>query len=402
MISVRKNLERYDNKMDSNWSAVILAGGLGSRLNPLTERICKPMVPVANKPMVDFAIDHLRYAGIKKIIIVVKHMGDILRKLILSTWTPEICKKYGIEVLVPSVDSRGTADAVRKVAHMLDTPNLVVSMADIVTNLPMKEFMQYHEEKNAFSTVSMKRIEEMATKYGNTLLNGDGRIIRFLEKPSSEEIYLSALTGGTRESLPIINTGIYCFKREILDVLANTDFMDFGHDVFPYLLENKYKLYGFVKQYYWLDVGNPTTYLWANWDMLRLYGYPIEPDGIRQDYKHIWYHPDDLAPNEKKHENHVCIGRNNHFGENCKIGELTVIGSESSFGNNCKISRSVLWDDVIIGNDVKVDNSVIANSVEIADNCVIRSNTIIGPGCKILKPNTVIDAQVIPADTILK
>lgn len=386
---------------ENKWSAVILAGGIGSRLNPLTEKICKPMVPVANKPMVDYAIDHLRYAGIKKIVIVVKHMGDLLRDLIESTWTPEICKKLGIEVLVPKVDSKGTADAVRKVADLLNSTHFVVSMADIVTNLPMKEFMQFHEDKRAYATVSMKTIEEMATKYGNTLLNGDSRIIRFLEKPSSEEIYLSALTGGAQESLPIINTGIYCFKHEVLNLILKTDFIDFGHDVFPYLLENKYQLFGFVRKYYWLDVGNPTTYLWANWDMLRLYGYPIQPEGIRQNKEHIWYHPNDPNPNNGKHKTHVCFGNNNVFGTNCKIGELTVIGSGISFGNDIQISRSVLWDNCKIGDNVKIDNSVIANSVEIANNCIIRSNTIIGPNCKILKPNTVLDAQILPADTVI-
>lgn len=387
--------------MTQKWSAVILAGGLGSRLNPLTEKICKPMVPVANKPMVDYAIDHLRYAGIKKIIIVVKHMGELLRQLIKSTWTPEICQEYGIEVLVPKVDSKGTADAVRKVANMLDSTHFVVSMADIVTNLPMKDFMEYHESKNAFATVSMKRIEEMATKYGNTLLNEDNRIIRFLEKPSSEEIYLSALMGGAKETLPIINTGIYCFKHELLDVLKQTDYMDFGHDVFPYLLENKYDLYGFVRKYYWLDVGNPTTYLWANWDMLRLYGYPIEPFGIRQKNSHIWYHPKDLHPNNNQHKNHVCFGCANQFGENTTIEELVVIGSRCSFGNNVKISRSVIWDNCMIGNNVQIDNSVIANGVEIADGCIIRSNTIIGPNVKVLTPNTILDAKVLTADTII-
>ena len=88
--------------MTEKWSAVILAGGLGTRLSPLTTNICKPMAPIANKPMVDFAIDHIRYAGIKKIIIIVKHLGDELRALIESTWTPELCEKIGLDILPES------------------------------------------------------------------------------------------------------------------------------------------------------------------------------------------------------------------------------------------------------------------------------------------------------------
>ena len=146
--------------MVEKWSAVILAGGIGSRLNPLTAKICKPMVPLCNRPMVDYAIDHLRYAGIKKIIIVVKHFGNELRDQINSTWTKEICEKLGIEILIPKVNSMGTADAVRKVADLITSENFVVSMADIVTNLPMTKFMEYHLRKKAKAqaTVSMKRI----------------------------------------------------------------------------------------------------------------------------------------------------------------------------------------------------------------------------------------------------
>lgn len=397
----------------SSWSAVILAGGLGSRLNPLTAKICKPMVPVGNKPMVDYAIDHLRYAGIKKIIIVVKHLGDKLRDLIENTWNSEVQRNLDIEVLVPHVDSKGTADAVRKVSDMIETENFVVSMADIVTNLPMREFMSYHEQKNSQATVSMKRIEEMATKYGNTLLDEQGRIIRFLEKPSSEEIYLSALTGGSTEPLPIINTGIYCFKREILDLLDSTNFMDFGKDVFPYLLENHYRLYGFVQDYYWLDVGNPTTYLWSNWDVLRLYGYPISPAGIRQGNRHVWYGEKKVGEREGvgvvdgvvekpsvSHDDLVCFGINNQFGENCHVHELSVIGSNTKFGNKVQISRSVIWDNCTVGDNVTIDQSVIADGCVIGKNVIIRSNTIIGPNTTI-SDGVILDAKIIKEDSHL-
>ncbi len=381
--------------MTDKWNAVILAGGIGSRLNPLTTNICKPMVPVANKPMVDYAIDHLQFAGIKKIIIVVKHLGEELRALIQSTWTPEVQAKLGIEILVPNVDSLGTADAVRKVAHLIDSENFVVSMADIVTNLPMREFMEFHESKKAQATVSMKRIEEMASKYGNALIDDDSRIIRFLEKPSSDEIYISALTGGTADTLPIINTGIYCFNRDILDLITSTDFMDFGKNIFPYLLENTYDLYGFVRDYYWLDVGNPTTYLWSNWDVLRLYGFPITPNGVRQGRTNVWYENNENPA--INHDNFVCFGHNNTFGPNCQVKELSSIGSHCIFGENVTVNRSVIWDHCKIGNNVIIEQSVIADGCEIGDNCVIRSNTIIGPHSKISN-NTKLDSQTIKED----
>ncbi|MHA1474752.1 MAG: sugar phosphate nucleotidyltransferase [Promethearchaeota archaeon] len=382
--------------MVEKWSAVILAGGIGSRLSPLTAKICKPMVSLSNRPMVDYAIDHLRYAGIKKIIIVVKHLGNELRDQINSTWTKEICEKLGIEILVPKVNSMGTADAVRKVADHITSENFVVSMADIVTNLPMTKFMEYHLEKNAQATVSMKRIEEMATKYGNTLLDNDGKIIRFLEKPSSQEIYLSALTIRTVESLPIINTGIYCFNREILDLIKETTFMDFGKEIFPYLLEHQYRLYGFVDDYYWLDVGNPTTYLWSNWDILRLYGWPITPPGEHEE-KFRWFI--EKPPSHLKYGENICIGKNNTFGQNNYIKSLSSIGSNCTFGDNVVIDRSVLWDNVVIGNNVRIEQSVIANNCIIGDDCVIKSNTIVGPNSTI-RPKSILNAKILHSDSI--
>jgi NDP-sugar pyrophosphorylase family protein len=381
--------------MTDKWCAVVLAGGMGERLRPLTAKICKPMVPVANRPMVDYAIDHLRYAGIKKIIIIVKHLGDELRSLIQAHWPPELQKQLGIEILVPKVDSKGTADAVRKVAQSIDTDNFVVSMADIVTNMHMRKFMEFHEAKNAQSTVSMKRIEQMATKYGNTLLDENARIIRFLEKPTSEEIYLSALSGGAREYLPIVNTGIYCFKKEILKVITESTMMDFGSEIFPYLLENHYELYGYVEDYYWLDVGNPLTYLWANWDILRLYGWPIEPLGIRQGQNSlVWYLDNQQLPPQVSHGDNICIGKNNSYGQNVRIHQLSAIGSNCVFGNDVFIDRSVIWDNVRVGKSVQIIASVISNGVEVGDNCVIKSETVIGPNAKI-PPNTILDSKIV-------
>lgn len=385
--------------MPDKWCGVILAGGLGTRLSPLTAKICKPMVPVSNRPMVLYAIDHLRYAGIRKIIIVVKHLGDILRDLIYRVWTKEACQKADIEILVPEdLKSEGTADAVRKVAHLIDTPYFVVSMADIITNLPMKKFMDFHEIKNAQATVSMKRIEQMATKYGNTLIDHEGKILRFLEKPSCEEIYVSALTGDA-EPLPIINTGIYCFNHEIISVLNETSLMDFGSEVFGFLLENRYRLFGFVEDYYWMDIGNPLTYLWSCWDMLRLYGWPITPPGIRQNEKtHVWY-----EGNQKpaiSHGDHVCFGSNIQCGSNVRVQQLVAIGSNVIIGNDVYIDRSIIWNNVKIGSNVQIIQSVIANGCEIGDNCIIRSESIIGPDVKI-GPNTIIDAKTIKENSIL-
>lgn len=367
----------------SDWSAVILAGGFGSRLMPLTSNICKPMVTVTNKPMIDYAIDHLRFAGINHIIICVKYLGDLLRKTLEQRWNPIMEKDPKLKIEIPYNDSEGTADAVRKVWNLIDTENFVVSMADIVTNLPMQSFMKHHIEKNADATVSMKPIDEFATKYGNTVIDEQGRIRQFLEKPSAHEIYLSSFAGSTNV-LPIINTGIYCFKKSIAhQAIMETNLMDFGKDVFPFLLENDYKLYGFVEKYYWMDIGNPKTYLWANWDILRDYGWPIQPDGIDEKHEKRWFKINPIIPPTTTIEQRVCLGRNIFFGENVKINTLSSIGSNIKIGNNSSIDHSVLWDNIEIGSNTSIVESVISDNCKIGNNVLIKNESIIGPNVTI-------------------
>jgi NDP-sugar pyrophosphorylase family protein len=388
--------------LNEKWSAVILAGGLGTRLNPLTTEICKPMVKVTNKAMVNYAIDHLRFAGIKHIIVCVKHMGETLRDYLLEKWNPVMQEDPEFKLEIPYKDSRGTADAVRKVWDLIDSENFIVSMADIVTNLPIKEFMDYHIEKQAEATVSMKPIDEFASKYGNTVLNPDGRVKLFLEKPSAHEIFISSLTQERELTLPIINTGIYIFRKDIAyQVIMETEFMDFGKEIFPYLLENNYKLYGFNANYYWMDVGAPRTYLWANWDILREHGWPVLPEGSDTNHDKKWVQEIPKLPNGTILKEQICIGKNVQFGENVHINSLTVIGDDVTIGNGTTIDRSVIWDDVVFGQNCNITQSVVANGCKIGNNVIIRSESILGPYV-IVEDGVVLDSRTINANEVIK
>ncbi|MBD3351505.1 MAG: NTP transferase domain-containing protein [Candidatus Lokiarchaeota archaeon] len=390
-------------EISEKWSAIILAGGLGSRLMPLTTNICKPMVNVTNKAMIDYAIDHLRFAGIKHIIICVKKFGKLLTKELLERWNPVMEKEPDFKLEIPYNDSHGTADAVRKVWDYIDTDYFVVSMADIVTNLPMKDFMEFHVKKNADATISMKPIDEFATKYGNTVLDNEGKIQLFLEKPSAQEIFLSTLADtAQQEVLPIINTGIYCFKKSIAkQCIMHTNFMDFGKEIFPYLLENRYRLYGFVEKYYWMDVGNPKTYMWANWDILREYGWPIQPQGTDENKKKIWWNGKPIHPPNTTIEKRVCLGKNIFFGDNVKIKSLSVIGNNVKIGDGTVIDRAVIWDDVEIGQNSNIVESVIADGCKIGNNVTLRTDTVLGPNV-IVKENVLLDSRTIQAHEVVE
>ncbi len=362
------------------WSAIILAGGKGSRLMPLTSLVPKPLVKVTNKAMVDYSIAHLIFADIKHIILALAYMGKELKEYIEKTWTPDKLGDVELECVIQ--ESKGTADAYRLLADNLDSEKVVVSMADIVTNLPMKEFMDFHSEKMGTTTISMKTSESHTSQYGVVLLDQNRKIYLFLEKPAPMELYLSSMAQRTDLFLHtnIINTGIYCFNKEIGSILQETGLMDFGGEVFPYLLDNNYDLYGFVKNYYWLDCGNAETYLWANWDLLRKYSWPITPNG--EEYDGIYVMGVISSGQNVSIEKPSCFGEFVELLNRVKIKPLCSIGAQVKIGEDTVIEKSVIWDNVKIGAGCHIDGSIVCNNCEIGDNVVLH-NAIVAPNCKI-------------------
>jgi NDP-sugar pyrophosphorylase family protein len=362
------------------WSAIILAGGKGSRLMPLTSLIPKPLVKVTNVPMVDYAIAHLIYADIKHITLALAFMGETVEEHIKKTWTKD--RLGDVELECEIQESRGTADAYRLLSDHIDSEKVVISMADIVTNLPMREFMDFHSEKGGLATISMKTVESHISQYGVVLLDKNRKIYLFLEKPAPMELYLSSMSQRTDLFLHtnIINTGIYCFNKKMSDILHETSLMDFGSEVFPYLLENQYDLYGFVKNYYWLDCGNAQTYLWANWDLLRHYAWPITPNG--KEYDGIYVMGVINSGQNITIEKPTCFGEYVQLENRVRIKELTSIGSNVTIGEDSLIEKSIIWDEVKIGAGCIINESIICNNCQIGENVVLE-RAIVPPNCKI-------------------
>ncbi|MHA1377032.1 MAG: sugar phosphate nucleotidyltransferase [Candidatus Helarchaeota archaeon] len=366
-----------------NFCGVILAGGKGSRLMPLTANIPKPMISITNKPMIHYAIDLLRYAGIKKIIIVVRHLGEKIIKYIENIdWGID----WGMEIRIPNVDSLDTADALRKVSNLIDCKYIIVSMADIITNINVKGFIDFSLKKDAFGTISLLSSDQ-PKQFGVIVLDSEHRIHGFLEKPGYNELYISSLVtkdSSLHQHTNLINTGLYFFKNGILDILDEIHLMDFGKDVFPFLLEKNYPIYGYLKKYYWLDAGNPTTYKFTNWDLLRKWAWPIAPVGEETEpYK--WF--ENIATIEFGKgihiDAHVAIGQNSKLKRNAVIETLSSIGRNVEIGEGTHIRESIIWDNVKIGNNCNIKNSIICNNVEIGSDVTIIESSIVPSNCKV-------------------
>ena len=364
----------------TEWSAIVLAGGIGSRLRPLTHNIPKPLVPVANKPMIDYNLELLRNAGITgKIAIITRYMREEIIQ-----YFKENDHFSDLDIILPVFDPLDTADAVRKAANYIDTDNFIVSMADIVTNIPLQDFMTFHKEKGGVASITLKDVAQPRA-FGVIMLNQDSRILLFLEKPIPQELGLATLTFSKKETIRLqsnlVNTGIYAFKHKVMDILESMDdLMDFGKDVFPYLAR-EYGIYGWADNllYYWMDAGNPQTYLYTNWDVLRRWAFPYFPRATSEE-NNIWINQSyPSLPGGSVVDQPVAFGNEITIGNNTRIKSHSVIGDRVIVGDNCEIDASVIWDDVIIEDNVKMKNTVICNGVVIATGSRLNEGTVIGP-----------------------
>ncbi|UCE13340.1 MAG: NDP-sugar synthase [Candidatus Heimdallarchaeota archaeon] len=362
-----------------SWSAVVLAGGIGSRLHPLTINRPKPMVPVANKPMIDYNLELLRNAGINgKIIIITKYLHQSIRD-----YFDKISHFDDLEIVLPKVDPLGTADAVRKASNFVDTDNFIVSMADIITNLPLNDFMAFHTEKKGIASITLKDVPHPRA-FGVIMLNQDSKILLFLEKPIPQELGLATLTFSKKETIHLqsnlVNTGIYAFKHGVLDILESlNDFMDFGKDFFPYLAR-EYGIFGYAQQdYYWMDAGNPETYLYTNWDVLRRWAFPYFPRATSEE-NNIWINDAKPSlPSGSYVEPPAALGADIDIGHDTVVKSHSVVGDRVAIGNNCIIDASIIWDDVFIGDNVIMKNSIVCNDVQIETNSQLKEGTVVGP-----------------------
>ncbi len=284
---------------------VIMAGGFGTRLRPLTNNLPKPMVPVANKPMMEYTVELLKKEGIE----------DIISLLFFH---PEVIENYfgdgtdfGVKMsYIGAADDLGTAGSVKNAIDSLNETFLVTS-GDVMEDFALSSAIDFHKDRKALATMVLTRVEN-PLPFGIVLTDKEGKITRFLEKPGWGEVFSDT-----------INTGIYILEPEVLNSIpSNTEF-DFGKDLFPLLLQDKKPLYGYVADGYWRDVGNLREYLQVNLDILQ--------GKIRVN-----------IPGEKVMEKAVWVGKDSRVDFTANLRDPLVIGKSCRIGNGAKISNSSL------------------------------------------------------------
>jgi len=233
---------------------MILAAGVGSRLDPLTRNVPKPMVPIVNRPVIEHIIDQLKTHGFTEIMVNLHYLGDVIQAHLGDG------SKFGVKIHFSKEDALwGDAGSVKRCEKFFNDgssePFLVVG-GDDISDTDFSKIVKFHKKNKALATIGLSLVDD-PSEYGIVLMNERGRITRFLEKPKGEVIFSNTA-----------NTGVYVFDQAIFDFIPKGAFYGFGHNLFPRLLEQKKQIFGHLTSSYWKDVGNLQVYRQAHVDAL--------------------------------------------------------------------------------------------------------------------------------------
>ncbi len=331
--------------------AVVLAGGEGTRLKPLTYKRPKPLMPVAGRPCIDYVIRSLVASGFQEIITTTAYLSDTLIKSIGEEGD------YNASILF-SFEARpaGTAGAVRRVANFIDD-TFVVAMGDILADVDFRGLYDFHKRKGGVVTIALTEVED-PTQYGIVGLDAKGRIQKFKEKPSKEEAFSK-----------LANAGIYVCEPEILDFIPADQKFDFSKDLFPKLLSKGLALYGQKIEGVWMDIGRPHDLWKASMEVVRREGRPLRRAGVASEGPII------LDPSA------VLEGGVTLKGP-CYVGPSATVRGESIVDNACLYESARLESKAVVRNSIVLEGSVVGPRAEIRDsvvsqNCVIEEGAII-------------------------
>jgi len=315
--------------------AMILAGGLSTRLYPLTKQVPKPLVPVAGEPNAIHLIRYLEAYGYKEIAINVHYLPDAILKTLGDG------SRFGVRIEYLHEDElMGSAGAVKALESFFDEPFVVVGCDDL-TDLPLDRLVKFHAKKKAVATIGLVEREEV-DQYGVVVVDDDGKIVGFQEKPAK----------GTEQS-KLVNTGIYAFTPEIFEHIPANTFYDFGKNVFPSLQQAGAAFYGFdARGAYWCDIGTPGEYRRATNDVLSgTFAIP-HTRSIGKD------HSAQIASSATI-EGDVWIGAGVIVEEHARITGPSVIGDRVVVETGARIARSIIWEGSNIGSGAVLDNTIV-------------------------------------------
>lgn len=339
--------------------AVLMAGGSGTRLRPLTCDFPKPMVPILNRPIAEHIINLLKRHQITEVIATLHYLPDVMRDYFQDGSDFGVQMTYAVEEDQPL----GTAGCVKNIAELLDETFLVIS-GDSITDFDLSAAIEFHKQQKSKATIVLTRVPN-PIEFGVVITDKEHRIRRFLEKPSSSEIFSDT-----------VNTGTYILEPEVLDYLPENQESDFSKELFPLLLEKGEPIYGYIASGYWCDVGHLDAYRESQYDGLHRkvkldYAYEEQSPGI-------WVGQNTFIEPSAKLEAPCLIGSNCRIGARVRISAGTVVGDNVTIGADANLKRPIIWNGAIIGEEAHLRACAIGRGTRVDRRAHVLEGAVVG------------------------
>lgn len=325
--------------------AIVLAGGLGTRLRPLTSTVPKPLMPLANIPFLDRVINYLARHGVHRVTLALGYQADRFVDHVSRS-------RYPVSVSwVTEDEPLGTAGAVRLAAGDIKE-RVVVMNGDVFTDLDVAAMVASHVQRGADISISLKRVAD-PSRYGVVVTGADGTVLRFVEKPRPGEVAADE-----------INAGIYVFEPWVVGEIPASGPCSLERNLFPHLIDRGARVVGYRQNCYWNDVGTPDDYLLAHRDILRR---SISADVPGRKVNGAWIGEQVVISPGAHVEAPVVIGDGCHIADGAHVGRYSVLGRGTVLGRRARVERSVIWEDNRLEEDCCVTGAILA------DGCVVES-----------------------------
>jgi mannose-1-phosphate guanylyltransferase/phosphomannomutase len=352
--------------------AVVMAGGEGSRLRPLTIGRPKPMVPMVSKPVMGHILDLLKRQGITQVVVTLHFMPEVIQSYFGDGHTLDMDIQYAIEEA-----PLGTAGSVKNAQEFLDEPFIIIS-GDAVTDIDLQKIMDFHQDKGAEATLTLYRVPN-PLEYGVIITDAEARITQFLEKPSWGEVISDT-----------VNTGIYIIDPSVLDLIEEGVRTDWSKDIFPKLLDAGRPLYGCVADGSWTDVGDIGEYIRATADVLH---HRVHTEELGQHIGGgVWCGDNvEIAPDAQLY-GPIYLGDEVKVKGSVVIHGPTVIRDYTVIDNRAHIDRSIIWRNSYIGEGVEIRGAIVGR------RCTVRSKSVLFEGAVLGDSSIVGEGAVVHAN----
>lgn len=339
--------------------AVIMAGGFGTRIQPLTSSLPKPMIPLFNRPIMLHIVELLKKHDITDLVMLLYHQPFVIKNFFRDG------ADFGVRITyVTPLQDLGTAGAVKAAEKYLDEPFLVIS-GDLLTDFNLKKVLDFHNDNKAKATITLTSVKD-PLQFGVVITDREKRITQFLEKPGWGEVISDT-----------INTGIYVLEPEILSYIPEGENFDFSQDLFPLMLKKNDALFGYPAKGYWRDIGNTDSYREACHDIFKG-KIDLRVDEPKQDFpgKNLRLGADVKLEKAAGLEGTVVIGDNTQVLGDVSIKD-SVIGRNCTIERGVKLHRCIIWDNTFVKKGTKITDSVVCSNVRIGQGAILEEGVIV-------------------------